>query len=92
MSNAYSPSVTAVAVRSLLIGVTLAILLVLVVGRENVRDVWGPILLAYWISGIVGGYMMAWTRPGLRRWAWATVGSVLLVTLIWLFATPVGMA
>ena len=92
MSVPRTLSVPAVAVRALFTGVGLVLLLVLVVGRENVRDVWGPIFLAYWIAGIVGGCMMAWTRPGLRRWAWAAAGTLLLVPLIWMLVTPVGMA
>lgn len=79
----------AVAIRSLLVGGGLVLLLALLVGTENVRGVRGPVMLALWIAGIVGSCMMTWTRSGARRWVWAAIGTVLLTLLVGLFAVEI---
>lgn len=62
-----------------------------VVGPGNVKGIWGPVMLAIWIAAIVGGYMTAWTRLGLVRWASASVATLLLLVLGVLLAAPLLM-
>jgi hypothetical protein len=72
-----------IAVLAILIGAALVLLLVLLGGRENVRNNWGPVLLAFWIAGVIGGYMMAWIRSGLGRLIWCALATFLLLALMW---------
>src|SRR5688572_6067826 len=75
-------SARTVAIRSLSIGFCTMILAHLVAGPEDgIEFVW-PAVLALWIAAGTGSFMMAWSRRGMQRWAWAGAGTVLLVVFV----------
>lgn len=73
----HSPTLSAgtVALRAMLVGASV-LLILLLLGNEAMP--WSAVI-ALWTSAVVGSCMMAWTRQGARRWAWAAAGTFLVL-------------